>query len=350
MSDLFPGVLPLEIPHLEKFRTFYQGLPDRRNPVFMFFTTGLLHWVARSLSFVPPEVNVIVLGSRLSEAEIEWARQRLGRPFHHIDLPVDDKTIWEFLFATCESGFGWLDIDCFVLNPRLFDEMRQVPADALANSIWTFRGAGGHDVLSTFFLFLNGEAVRQTRALGVTPCTYSYGKTRDGRSAPYATCRIPSREIIDRLRSMLPTGSDGLPVYLGGPFYDTLQVYQMVATTCGFRLNRVRQLYEGAATDEIMHVGKVSYYDSTWTDRDLEVNRKTFALIMQADYLALSGVHDSLPPSYSERFLRLGRALHGFGIEPSEAGVRSALSRFLAKLGVSFPVLEEALGAGPSHR
>jgi hypothetical protein len=129
----------IESEHLDEFQRFYASLPDKQDIFYMFFTSGLLQWASRTLSFVPEDVNVVLLGSDLQRDEIAWIRENLPRSFHHIRLHVDDKIVWEFLFATNLHNFGWIDVDCFVLQPALFSEMKRIEPKIVANSVWSSR-------------------------------------------------------------------------------------------------------------------------------------------------------------------------------------------------------------------
>lgn len=309
----------IEEEHLLDFQDFYRRLPDRRAPFFMFFTSGLLHWADCSIRLVPPETNLVVLGSGLDPDESEWLRTRLRRPFHNIDLEVDDKTVWEFLFATTEHDFGWLDVDCFVLNPALFPAMTRIDPGTLANCAFSFRSLGGRDVLLTYFLYLNVEVIRAVSArVPVSPCTYTYEKSRAARIPAYASARTLTPEIIERLAEVLPCDEERRPKFLTeSRYFDTLQVYQLVANSMGYRLNNIRAL-DGEASDEVVHVGKVSYYRTRWSDPDSPEKRRIFAFLLQAEYLALSRAPGDFPSRYARLKGELAEELERLGI-PADA-------------------------------
>src|SRR5271165_7100103 len=98
-----------EREYLAKFLSFYEQLPDKRNIFYVFFSSALLHWVKTILAFIPDRVNIVLIGSQLKQGELEWLRTAQNRPFHHIPMRVDDKTVWEFLFEVNRHNFGWLD-------------------------------------------------------------------------------------------------------------------------------------------------------------------------------------------------------------------------------------------------
>ncbi|MGH3994452.1 MAG: VOC family protein, partial [Pseudonocardiaceae bacterium] len=114
-------------PQLEEFKAFYARLEDKRDVFYTFFTGGLLHWALKAASFVPADVNLVFLGAELSAEEREWIAANVDRPFHYIDLPVNDWPVWDFLLEASDTNFGWLDIDCFVLIPDVFRDLAKVP-------------------------------------------------------------------------------------------------------------------------------------------------------------------------------------------------------------------------------
>ncbi len=309
----------IEEEHLLDFQDFYRSLPDRRAPFFMFFTSGLLHWAAWSMRQVPPETNLVLLGSALDREELDWVERCLQRPFHHIELEVDDKTVWEFLFATNEHNFGWLDIDCFVLDPALFSALARIERDVLANCAFSFRSIGGLDVLLTYFLFLNVDVIRAVRAqVPVSPCTYTYGKSRAARIPAYAWARTLTPELVERLARVLPCDPEGRPKFLTeSRYFDTLQVYQLIANSLGYRLNNVRSL-GWEASNEVMHLGKVSYYRTRWSDPDSPEKRRTYAWLLRAEYLALARIPADFPTRYVRLREELASELEQLGI-PADA-------------------------------
>ena len=326
----------VERQHLHDFQLFYDRLADRRDIVYLFFTGGLLHWVDRCLSWVPEDVNLVLLGAALAPEEKHWVETSSGRPFHHIRLPADDKTVWEFLFETNRRNFGWLDIDCFVLNSGLFREVAAVGEETSANCVWTFPSRTGLDVVRTYFIFLNVEAVKEVRErYGVSPCTYAYSEGRKGRTAPYGRNRLLTPEVVERIATVLPPDSRGRrpPFLTERDYYDTLQVYQLLARSLGYRVHKVRSL-TSRSSDEIVHVGKVSYYNWGWEHRRLPENREIFASIAQADFAILGQACERLPAAYRERWREMARELPTLGIPTDRRAVREGVVRSLARVGM----------------
>src|ERR1700730_7804987 len=193
-----------------EFASFYRRLERREEIIYMFFTGELLHWLDRALAFVPPEVNLVLIGSDLSAAEISWIRTHYHRPFHHIRSRVDDNTALAFAFRLAEHNFGWLHVDCFVLNPRLFAEMAAIGDDVVANCIWshpTSEGGAAAALLSAF-VFLNFAVIRKLRQSGVevSPCACYYRGGHLGRTMTQRKLysRVPTRRHVELLAPAPP--------------------------------------------------------------------------------------------------------------------------------------------------
>ncbi|HEV3457139.1 MAG TPA: hypothetical protein VHG32_11305 [Thermoanaerobaculia bacterium] len=309
----------------EDFRRFYDGLADQRDIFFLFFTERLLHWALKALQFVPAEINLVVVGSHLEADEVEWLRRRLGRPFHHVPVRIDDKTMWEFLWRCARHDFGWLDIDCFVANPRLFSEMARIDGDVALNCVYAFPGAGNVDIMCTHLLFVNVGVLRaiERRGIAVTPCTYNYDGSNVGRGE-FSFSKVPTRRQLRLLRRVLPAGSDGRPVYPSNVparfflrCFDTLVLYQLVALALGYRLHRVRALSGTPETpayfsDEVIHVNAASWYVRMKDDRGQF--QEHYRRMVQLDYFLLCEAGDDLPAHYGSKREELRAELDRLGI------------------------------------
>lgn len=331
-----------EAAEFRRFQEFHAGLRDDRNVIYMFFTSALLHWLHRALKFVPAEVNVVLIGSALTPEERDWVGT-CGRPFHHIDDRVDDITVLEFIFRTARHHFGWLHIDCFVLNSGLFDEMAAFDKDVVANCIWSHPMGGGAETLHSAFVFLNHDVIARLREEGieVSPSTYNWegsplGRTVSGRPL-YS--RIPSRQHTELLRRVLPPDPTGLPLFSQpGSYFQLLALFQLVANAFGYRLNHVRTLVRdgsGSAahySNEIIHVNGVATYRRCKESERTAANLNYF-LLLQADYAILSLMGPDAPPAYGRLRDELARELQRLGV--SEEQTRRNLSGFLLMRGVS---------------
>lgn len=353
----------LERRELAAFRRFYETLPRRQDIFYLFFTGELLHWVSTVLRFLPASVNVVLLGSALTADEVAWLRSSQPRPFHPIVSRVDDKTVWEMLFAVNRHNFGWLDIDCLVLAPGVLDEMTALADDAAMTSAFSYVGHGGARVVSTHLLFVNAavrDAIRN-RGIEVSPCTYCYRSDREGRHVPGATTRVPTRRQIALLRDRLPLDDAGRPVppsmikeKFYAPVFDTLVLYQFVAAALGYRVQFVRQVSGIAGTpeaysSELVHIAAASYFRTLsryehyrpphLTEADRDQIFTYYRLLLQFNYLLLDKRLDGLPAAYRQLHAELAAELRRLDIPA--ATVARAMRGFLLAMGtVSETVFE----------
>jgi hypothetical protein len=328
---------------LMEFQRFHASLPESRNVVYMFFTSGLLHWLHRALKFVPSEVNLVLLGSALSAEEIAWIRSRHQQPFHVIEKRVDDITVLDFILRTTRHHFGWLHIDCFVLNPEIFPEMTELDADVVANCIWTHPGAGGLETLHSAFVFLNYDAIMALRRarVEVSASPYSYGGSTVGRTITDRKLysRVPSSAQIRLLRRVLAPDPTGVPFYSQeGGYFQLLVMFQLLAQALGYRLHQVRTLVRdgsGSAahySNEIIHVNGVATYQRT-PESARTTGNLTYFMLLQADYAMLSLMGEVLPDAYTRRKQELERELQRLGVSPAQT--RRNLFGFLLTRGIS---------------
>jgi hypothetical protein len=315
-----------------QFREFHRGLAYRQDAFYMFFTTGLLHWVAKAESFVPADVNLVLLGSALTQAEQEWIAGHLRRPFHHIARPVDDVTAWEFIFAASEENFGWLDIDCFVLNPGLFAELASIDEKTSINCTWSWDSGLGFKVANTHFAFLNAAAIRAVQQRGAHPGPGAYDWHGSARRFPPRKCfmRIPSAEQQALLLEVLPPDPDGRPRLLEGDYFNTLIVYQLMARAAGYSVTQVRPLarrcrmpvdadsidpehWPEDMSDELFHLYGVSYYRTHDYDAGIR------GLYLAAEYAMLQNAASLLPEPYAHQRDGVAAELTSMGVNPASA-------------------------------
>lgn len=317
---------------LAAFREFQASIADRRDVFYMFFTSGLLHWAARAASFVPPDVELVLVGSALTADERDWIGEHIDRPFHHIALPVDDVTVWEFLFRTSPHNFGWIDIDCFVLDERVFTELTALDPGHAMNCTWSWDSGYGFPIANTHLLFVNVAAIRAVAAMGVepSPCTYDwYGSSR--RFGPRKCfMRVPSARERDLLLQLLPADARGRPQLLFGDYYDTTVLFQLLARVAGFPVQPIRNLVRRCSaqpdelslspddwpediSDELFHLYGVSYYDKDDNTSHLR------ALYLAAEVAVLDAIRPPLPPHYRERREALAAELSTLAVDPQDA-------------------------------
>lgn len=320
---------------LRQFRDFHAGLGDRRDVFYMFFTTGLLHWAAKAASFVPADVNLVLLGSDLTADERTWIAGNIPRPFHHIDLPVDDVTAWELLFATCEENFGWLDIDCFVLNAGIFAELAKIGDGTSVSCTWSWEAAYGFRVANTHLAFLSVAAIRAVERSGAAASPGVFDWRGAQRRFPPRKCfmKVPSARQRELLLQVLPADPEGRPRLLEGDYFNTLVVYQLLARAVGYSTAQVRSLarrcrmpvdadstdpehWPEDMSDELFHLYGVSYY------RTHEYDPGIRALYLAAEYVMLENAAHLLPEAYAAQREEIAGELTGTGLDPAAARER----------------------------
>ncbi|MFC5288472.1 VOC family protein [Actinokineospora guangxiensis] len=319
-----------EVPELRRIRAFIDGLDPDRPPFFMFFTQGLLHWVRNAERLVPDDVNLVFIGSALPAEEQAWLRDNTSRPLHNIELGVDDNTTWDFLFDCNRRGFGYLDIDCFVLNPDLFRDMATLAPDVAMNGIWTYETDSGEPIACTHFAFINADAVADLRAKDsyLSPANYDWEGATISLLHPRDYCRVPSARQREVLLKVLPPGDDGKPLPPGeAPFFDTLVAFQVGAYAGGYRTERVRPLahrtqhtinpeapvWQQDLSDEVVHVGGVSYYQRWFHSPRLR------GMYLAAEHAMMAPIVDLLPSSYGGRVRALETELAHLGLDPARS-------------------------------
>lgn len=331
-----------ERPHRRRFDAFVDRLPPHPRTMFMFFTTGLLHFVCKNLEFVPDTEQVVLIGAALSDSERHWIRTELKRPFHHIDVHVDDRVVWEFLFASARADFAWLDVDCFVQEPRLFTDLFAFERDVAMNCVWSYRTQGGHRILCTHLLAVQQAVLRDIRKAGVSisPSVYSFERKR--RSAyRHSYTRRPDAEHVRLIRPLLPADPLGRPLYPSAipekghlAYFDTLTMYQLCAEGLGYRLHAVRDLQgtntlERHFSDEVIHINAASYYRGFKHSRNAD-HRQYHRMLLPFDYLLLQSLAPALPGEYQTRLQEMEEDLAELQI-PREGLGRAVRAVFEAR-------------------
>ncbi|WP_274918784.1 VOC family protein [Streptomyces sp. WZ-12] len=317
------------------FERFYASLPSHRDPVYMFFTSGLLHWVIAAEKHIPAAVNLVLFGSGLTGEEQRWLNENLDRPMYNSTLEIDDNTAWEFLFDANKTNFGYVDIDCFVLEPTVFSDLASFDEGVAVNAIWTYQAAPGVPLGCTHLVFLNAAVIAELRARKryLSPANYDW----HGRTVPLlhhrTYCRVPTAAQRRLLLEVLPPDERGRPqAPVEAPFFDTLVGYQIAAAATGYRTHAVRPLahrtqnmftaatnagkpvWQQDLSDELVHVGGISYYGRYF-------HASTFRkLYLAAEYAVLCASVERLPAGYRERQATIEQQQRDIGLDPAAAG------------------------------
>lgn len=358
-----------EEEHLTEFRSFYTGLRVKRC-WFMFFTAGLLNIVTKALEFMPEDEPVVLVASALPEEELDWLRhERASYPIHHIPVLVDDKTVWEFLFSVADEDFGWVDIDCFILDNSLLAEVQDGGESVAMSGPFSFAPL---PLLRTHLLWVASAAVGQlATAVPTSPATYSYLLTHAQRYPEHSFCRIIRPEHLNHISKVIELDASGRPsspqegileLYSNGitlhsterrwaehvfsgnprrlfPIYDTLVLAQLIWLSMGYQ---PRVLRGGSAdiSSLAVHWKSISYHrrigldlgDLTAAERKRLPTHHRWTLLADALLMYELAEAGNLPGNYEPhmRFLSDRLAQEGFTI----GSARRALSRYLVDNGV----------------
>lgn len=325
-----------EYPDLRRFRRFYAGLPTHQDVFYVFFTSGMLMWLRTCLRFTPRDVNIVLIGSGLTADEQRWVETWADRPAFFTGVDIDDKSCWRWLFDVNERSFGWLDVDCFVLQPRLFAEMAEIRPGELFNTIWSYPVHDGLRLLNTFFLFVNIDAVhalRRTR-LRLSPMTYTVRPSTRGRHRGGAWSRVLSRRQTRLLERVWPRGEDGVLTSPYDGYWDTLKIYQLVGRHFGFGTRSVRDLHglllsPRSYSSEIIHIGMASHLTRASRDRVL---LPVYGLHLQFRVALLREALPTLSERYRATYAEWQGELQELGI--AESAIGTNIRRFFASMGL----------------
>jgi dTDP-dihydrostreptose-streptidine-6-phosphate dihydrostreptosyltransferase len=276
----------LEAGALASFRRFYAQHCDQPGVFFTFCGPGLLHVLAAHARTLPRDFPVAYIFSALRPDEISWVERNITAPWLNIPLKVDDKTIWEFLFKTCRHPFGWLDVDCFLLDLSLIRELTYGERSVLSGPMIR----RPLPLIRTPLVYCRPELMNLVRVKGepVSPATYSTVPTQLGRHSDYAWSRIIEPGHVEHLSRRFAVDEWGVPrsgqrgiydCYASGalrhtdetrsghafigerslyPLYDTLLLFQLSALAHGLELG-ITRTYPSNKTisGELAHFGRV---------------------------------------------------------------------------------------------
>jgi hypothetical protein len=282
---------------------FYASLPRQDDAFYLFFTTHQLHWLHTTASYVPKTCNLVLIGAGLSREEIEWVQRRIDRPFLPLARHIDLDMIWDILFDVNTRNFGWLDVDCLIMNPSIFEEMRRISPDEAISCLWTHAACGPtkrpFHAIETYCLFFNIAVIDGLRKNGLLP------------RPSQRTATVGQLDLVKRLIPATEEQQAQFETLSGRAFthrlynfdFDPLILFQLVANASGYRLNRVRFFTEidtfnpyNYYSDEAIHVfPSIRDYDQyEWAGFEQQVRLAT-------DYLLMMSLFELLPPSYEAR-------------------------------------------------
>jgi hypothetical protein len=199
----------LEKPVRNAFASFLsdEKLLGTDSPVIgMTFRTGGVHFAVKALEFVSSELTVVLVGTSLTDEEVEFLRST-GRPVFNFDQRFDNELVYEMIMDYTSGLFGWVDADCFVLNPAIWRALLAPMADDMAaHATFTYEPLG---FAKTPLVVWHPRAREVLKAEGTTLNSYAPEPTNVGRASPYSISRIVGERHRRHLEQVLGVGPDG---------------------------------------------------------------------------------------------------------------------------------------------
>lgn len=308
-------------PEQYRFKKFYEQLSYKQGIIFIFFTSGLLFFLRKALCNISKSIKIILLGAGLLEIEVNWVLDHYAYPFYIFEKYIDDRFVWELLFNTCSSDFGWLDVDCFIKNPDLLNELCDIDTNTAVNTVWSFKSEyiSQIEFINTYLVYVNVFVLQQVRNSinpSLSPSVYIYPEDPPFTYAEYKIINPEQSWGIDEIISKR--------LHSYRYFFDTLHFYQIVATGQGYLCEKKRNLInhvnglENYFSNEIIHIGSSCYFSPDWSKKNEIIFRyETYDNIYENFWNLLIIYHlmknslDKLPRIYKTMFSYYQRIVFG---------------------------------------
>ncbi len=393
-----------ERPDLEELQRVWRRDVSAEVPIVVTLGSGLLHFLYECLAHLDRTRPIIVLASALTPEEEAWMAANVDVPWHAIRRDVDCFTVWEYLAATAAQGFVWVDVDCFVLDPTILDDLtRDLRADEI-RGYWRYPGAdatngGGRPPLAnTPLLAVGPDAIGLANERAATSfATYCHVLTRFGRLREDVYCRLVLPEHVDVVRGYVEvdgrTGavrgaaagivdvySDGSchpatdreqvadaigsgRVRRGFSYLETTVMLQLMLMAGGGTVRTLTSQDSYVVSSSVIHTGRVGYHRLGYVDRQSgaasalyehptrlprpTVPAMVFDLPLISRFARMSGLahYEALAAKLAELWAAHSSRLQEFG--SSREGLERVLQRQLADAGVDREAL--ALFRGTSE-
>jgi hypothetical protein len=332
------------------------------------FLTGGVHFVAKALEFVPRDQKVLLIGTNLTDTEIDFL-SRSGQPVFNHEQRFDNELVYEMLMDNTSGPFGWVDADCFVLNPAIWQELLAPAADDVgSHATFTYDPLG---FAKTPLVMWSKKARDVLRAERTALNSYALEPTNVGRAAPYSISRILQEHHHRYLKQVLGVGPDGelqphdglLDIFENGRtvntrrraltegwfgpdvkrtgwLVDTPMMAEIVLRMHGFKTKRVIP-DNVQINNDIIHVGASSYRERMRQEGANTTYLARFRLtdlfeVLLADELVEQGLREA----YEELSDVQKKRLHDeAGIHHSE--IKSTARSMLADEGVNVDALRD---------
>lgn len=361
----------VEQPVRDAFARFLAevGLLGTETDIFgLTFRSGGAHFAAKALEFVPKGSTVLLVGTSLTDAEVEFL-STTGHPIFNFDQSYDNELVYEMLMSSTSGRFGWVDADCFVLNPAVWQELLAPMADDVgSHAAFTYEPLG---FARTPLVVWSARARELLTAEGTTLNSYAPEPTNVGRAAPHSISRLLQEHHHRYLEQVLGVGPDGqltphdglLDIFENGRtvpsrrrataegwfgpgvrrsgwLVDTPMMAEIVLRAHGMKTRRVIADNQQVSHD-IVHVGASSYRERMRQEGASTTYLARFRLtdlfeVLLADELVRQGLRDG----YEELSAVQTKRLHDeAGIPPDE--IRPTARAMLADDGLEVTRLHD---------
>lgn len=233
----------------QQFNKYYKSLSNKKDIFYIYFTSGMLMFLAEALCYLPSCSNIVLLASDLEEDEVEYIKRKCLCEFYYFgNHNMDDREVWHILFEVNQNHFGWIDVDCFVNNNQALNTISKISFDTAINGYSSILAWENVYVLRTYFIFINIDIAKN---LQVSPYMYRYPfQTDDGRGA----FMVPEQHI-SMLEKIIPIGK----YYAGLDHFDTTIYYQVFALCNNYKLFNIHGNHTEIMFDEdVFHLGRSS--------------------------------------------------------------------------------------------
>lgn len=316
------------------FDDFYSNLKNKKNIFYMYFSTGLLHFALESVSQVPSEVNLIILAAGVTDDERRIMEQMIKRPICYFSKVYTDGVIWELLFYKNQFNFGWLDVDCFVFDKTIFEDLANIDNSIGVNTVW----AGKYDryqidewLANTFLVFYNAGIIHEImmKYEYILPKIAKFPEKNLSVLGKDSYTEIDMR-AVNVIKNRYPSFEENTRGY-----FDTTHLYQLFVLAENYKIQRIRNVdslreyyFEGA-----LHLGGCNRIHVNKLD-DPRTN-VVFKFNMRMSYLLLCKYLPILAQSYNEIYQIFTKTLKENGLRIDKESMRENVKRYMERNGMN---------------
>lgn len=287
----------------ELFLEFYNALENKNNIFYMFFSNHLLHWVNKAIQFVPTDINLILISAGLDQEDLTWVKKEINTPIFILDEYVSNNYILDMLLKNNNCNFGWIDIDCFILNPNLFHKLITIDKNHLLNCVWAFSCLNNKDIklLNTYCIYFNIEAYHHIyNKTNIGPFPYAYNCTEKENADVHILSGHQENIMKKYFHNMeYPINTNAKECHSPN-YFDTLIAYQLAGKEFGYDINHITKNNSwNYFSDVAIHIGASSQLNKLFNmNKTMLEHPKHKMLITLIYFLILQMQERNYMPSY----------------------------------------------------